>query len=62
MGAFGLTGTADLPVAAKFTHGKFPLYGGSEGTEALAVVPVGADCWLSAHTSPKRTAIDTGYG
>jgi len=46
--AFGLTGTADLAVAAKFTHGKFPLYGDGEGTEALAVVPVEADCWLPA--------------
>jgi hypothetical protein len=58
MGVFGLTGTADLAVAAKFTHGKFPLY--AEGTEALAVVLVEADCWLSAHTSPQRAAIDRG--
>jgi hypothetical protein len=31
---------ADLPVPTKFRYWQFALYGGSKGTEALAVVPV----------------------
>jgi hypothetical protein len=46
MGAFRLPSAADLPVTAKFRNWQFPLHGHSEGTEALAVIPVEAHCRL----------------
>jgi hypothetical protein len=42
MGTFRLPGTVDLPIATQFAHRQLVLDGDSEGTEALAALPVEA--------------------